>query len=288
MAHRSNRQEIVLVALTVRYSRLKQLTACFPRCTNNRIFSACLHNVLNNLFAHHCVVVFILNLRSICESSFADNKGHILTLYQNLFESFHSLSNFIIGGFLTNNESSYVHILQQLNSHFTLVNVLWLIVNTRLSAPAHDEDYWNCIDLIIEKRSDRVDNISFAAVLHIDHGDFTGCQMIPSSQSSAVTLIGSNNMMMRVDAISVHQIIAQGLQLAVRHSCIEIRTYNLYKFFNLHNLPQNMVIKSVYCFHCELNRMILESHRIYARLQFFILFRCCCWNFKLQLIEYLD
>ena len=46
--------------------------------------------------------------------------------------------------------------------------MLWFVVDPGLSAPADDEDAGYPVDLIIQQRSDGIDDIADAAVLKID------------------------------------------------------------------------------------------------------------------------
>ena len=84
-------------------------------------------------------------------------------------------------------------------------------MNTGFSAPANDKYNGNSIYLIVKKTGNRVDDVTLAAVLHIDYRNFTGCKMIPGCKRRTVALIGSDDMMMRINTISRHQIVTQCL-----------------------------------------------------------------------------
>ena len=164
----------------------------------------------------------IFHLAVIAQCALAHHKGHIQPLFQQRAEALHGLGQLGIGGFLADHKAGNAHILQQLQGHFALINVLGLIVDAGLAAPADDKDHGNGVNLIVQQRGSGVDDVALAAVLHIHHGHLAGGQMITGSQRGAVALVGGNDMMLRVNAVGVHQAVAQCLQLRIRHAGVKI------------------------------------------------------------------
>ena len=72
-----------------------------------------------------------------------------------------------------------------LNVTSPLEYMLWLVVNPRFSAPSDDEDAGYPVDLIIQQRSDGIDDIADAAVLKIDDRYFPCRKMVPAANAAA-------------------------------------------------------------------------------------------------------
>ena len=101
--------------------------------------------------------------------------------------------------------------------------MLGFVVDPRLTAPADDEDHGDGIDFIVQQGCHGVDDIAFSAVLHVYYRDFAGSQMIAGGQCRAIAFVRRDHMMLRIDPIGVHQVIAEGLQLGIRHPGIKVR-----------------------------------------------------------------
>ena len=79
MAHGTDCQEVIFMALAVCDTCLEEFAAGFSCGAHDRIFSTRLYDVLNDVFANHAVIVLIDNLRCIGQGSLADYKSHVLT-----------------------------------------------------------------------------------------------------------------------------------------------------------------------------------------------------------------
>ena len=80
---------------------------------------------------------------------------------------------------LANNKSGNLHLFEQFDCPFALKNMLRFVVHTGFPTPANNKETRNPVYLLMEQRSDRVDDISKSAVLQINDRDFSGCQMVP-------------------------------------------------------------------------------------------------------------
>ena len=107
-------------------------------------------------------------------------------------------------------------------------------MNAGLASPADDKYHRDRVHLIIQKGSYGVDDVALARVLHIYDRDLACSQVITCRKSRAVALVGCNDVMLGIDPVCGHQIIAKSLELAVRYTRIKIAADYLYKFFNLH------------------------------------------------------
>ena len=66
--------------------------------------------------------------------------------------------------------------------------------------------------------------------------------MITRRESGTVTLVSRDNVTLRVDTASVHQIVAQRLELAVRNAGVKIGSDYFNKFFYLHRVNSLQII----------------------------------------------
>ena len=137
--------------------------------------------MLDDLFTDHLIIILILYLRCIGQSTFTDHESDILASGKDGFKRFHSRFNLFISRILADDEGFDIHILQQFDSHFTLIDMLRLILDAWLSTPSDNKDNRDGIHLVVQQACDRVDDIAFPAVLHIDHGHFSSSEVITRS-----------------------------------------------------------------------------------------------------------
>ena len=223
MSHGTYGQEIILVALSVVFSDLEQFSAGFARGAYNGILAGSLHDVADDLFPDHGIVVAVLHLFLITEGTLPDHERYILTTIQLLAELLHGSTYFLFRCVFSYDKIADSHILQQFQGHFTLVDMLGFVVDPRLTAPADDEDHGDGIDFIVQQGCHGVDDIAFSAVLHVYYRDFAGSQMIAGGQCRTVAFVRRDHMMLRIDPIGVHQVIAEGFQLGIRYPGIKVR-----------------------------------------------------------------
>ena len=112
--------------------------------------------------------------------------------------------------------------------------MLGFVVDPRLAAPADDEDHRNGIDFIVQQRRNRVDDIAFSAVLHVHYRDFAGGEVIAGGQCCTVAFVRRDHVMLRIDPVGVHQVIAEGFQLGIRYPGIKICIQDFCKIFYFH------------------------------------------------------
>ena len=104
--------------------------------------------------------------------------------------------------------------------------------------------------------------------LFCDDGGLPCSEMVACRQCSAVSLVGCDHVMVGINAVFVDQVVAQGLELGVRNSRIEVGADDIYEIFNFQDKsPQYFVIEQVDGVFCELNRVVLESDGIDALFQ---------------------
>ena len=108
-------------------------------------------------------------------------------------------------------------------------------MNAGFASPAYDKYHRNSIDFVIQKRCDRIDDVALTRILHINDRNLACGKMVSCGQCRAVALICGNDMMVRINSVCSHQIVAESLKLTVRYSRIKISAYYLNKFFNLHS-----------------------------------------------------
>ena len=75
---------------------------------------------------------------------------------------------------------------------------------TRFPAPADDKDHGNTIDCLMKQRGNRIDDISFARILHVDNGHPPCCQIVTGSKCGAVAFIGCDHMVFWINAVFPH------------------------------------------------------------------------------------
>ena len=237
VSHGAYGKKIILMALSVVFSDLEQFSAGFTCGAHNRILTGCLHDMADDFLTDHWIVVVIFHFFLITEGSLPDYERYILTPVQFLAEVLHGSTYFLFRCVLPNDKIVDSHILQQFQGHFTLVDMLRFVVDPRLATPADDEDHRDGIDFIVQQRRNRVDDIAFSAVLHIHYRGFAGGEVISGSQCCAVAFVSRDHMMLRIDPVGVHQVIAEGFQLGIRYSGIKIRIQDFCKIFYFHIVP---------------------------------------------------
>jgi len=137
------------MALIIRDTRFKQFAACFSGSRYNGIFSSNFNNMLNDFLTHHSVIICIYKVTIIGDCSLTYNKCYTFSNWKYASEVIHGILKFFLSSFLADNKSLNIHIMKQLHSYFTLINVLWFIMNTWLTAPTNYKNHGNCINLII-------------------------------------------------------------------------------------------------------------------------------------------
>ena len=177
----------------------------------------------DDLLARHGVIVFINDLLAVFKRALADNERDVFALSKKLFKAVHRGLNLVVGGILTYNKRADFHILKQLYGYLALIDMLGLVVNARLAAPADDKHHRDSIDLIIQKRGYGIDYVALAAVLHINNGNLAGGEVIARRKSGAVALVSRYYMVIAVDSVGVHKVIAERLKLAVGHARVKVR-----------------------------------------------------------------
>ena len=199
------------MALGVLLAYLKQLAARLARGGNNGILSADLYYMADYLLARHGVIVFINDLLAVFKRALADNERDVFALSQKLFKAVHSVLDFAVGGVFAYNKRADFHILKQLYGDLALINMLRLVVNPGLAAPADYEYHRDSVDLIIQKRGYGIDYVALAAVLHINNRNLAGGEVIARRKSGAVALVSRYYMVIAVDSVGVHKVIAERL-----------------------------------------------------------------------------
>ena len=86
------------------------------------------------------------------------------------------------------------------------------------------------------KRGDGVNDVPLAGILHIHHRDPPGSEVIARRQRGAVSLVGGDHMVPGIGAVGVHQIIAQRLELGIRHAGVKIRAQDAAEGLNLQDV----------------------------------------------------
>ena len=84
-------------------------------------------------------------------------------------------------------------------------------MNPGLAAPADYEYHRDSVDLIIQKRGYGIDYVALAAVLHINDGNLARGEVIACRKSGAVALVSRYYMVIAVDPVGVHKVIAERL-----------------------------------------------------------------------------
>ena len=234
VAHGTDRQKIVLMALTVCRPDLKQLTACLARGGDDGIPAGDGGDVPDDLLPGHRIAVAVDHLFRILQRAFTDDESDVPAGGKNRPECRHGSLRLRISGILSDHIGTDPHILQKLQRYFSLINMLRLIVEAGLPAPADDEDDGDRVDPVIQQAGCRIDDIAFPGVLHINNGDLSGRQMVSGGKRRAVSLVGGDDMMLRIDPVTVHQAIAQRPKLRIRDTRIKIRADQLQKLFHTH------------------------------------------------------
>ena len=169
--------------------------------------------MFDDILAHHGVVIAVSDFSVIAESALADDESNTFSRIEDLAEICHHFCQLFSGGILSDDKRSDLHVLEKLDGDFTLIFVLRFIMYARLTSPADDKDRRDRIASVAEKRSYRIDDVSFSAVLHINYRNFAGSEVIACCKRSAVSFVGSDHVMLRIDPVCVHKIIAQCLEL---------------------------------------------------------------------------
>ena len=196
------------MVLPVRLPNLKQFPACFSRRGNNRIFFRYRHYMPYDFLAAHRIIILVFYFSIIRNSSFADYKRNTLACCQYSLKFSHRIPQFVFFCFFIQDKCPDIHIFQQFQRYFTLVNMLRFVMNPRFSPPSNDKNHWNRINLIIQKGGHRIYYIPFAGILQINYRNLSGRKMISCCQRRTVSLVCGNYMMPEINSISVHQIIA--------------------------------------------------------------------------------
>gem|GEM_PF-3972514 len=236
VTHGADSQEVILMALSVRYTCLEELTGSLTCRGDDRILFTYGNDVLDDFFTDHLVIVLINDLFIVGKSAFSDDESNVFSCCEDLSELIHLRFYFFISCIFSDGEAGDIHIVEKLYRNLTLVDVLRLIVDTGLASPADDKYGRDRVYLIIQKAGDRVDDVTLTAVLHVHDRHLTCREVITSSQGRAVTFICRDHVVMRIDAVSMHQVIAKCFQLGIRNTGIKIRSNDLYKFFYFHDL----------------------------------------------------
>ena len=164
--------------------------------------------MLYDILTDHDVVILVFYLRRIGQRALADDECDIFAFRQDTVKPLHCLSGLFVSRILADNEAVDPHIIEKLNCHFSLIDMLRLVVDAGFSSPSDDKDYRDGINLVVKERCDRIDDVSFAAVLHINDGDLACCKVISCGKSRAVSFVRGDHMVVRIDPVAVHEEVA--------------------------------------------------------------------------------
>ena len=179
----------------------KQLTANHTRGGDDTILLAkSSSHSLNSFFTAHREVIHLNVLQFVLIKGVLFNyEGkHILVL-----EGFQSFGNLLFGFVLFFGQHLVVdaHHVQETGGHLALLHVLRLVVHTRATTPTHEQQHRDVVHLLVDQRSQRVDDVALATVLHIHAGGLASGQIVTGCQTYGSTLVGSNNVVCRIKMV---------------------------------------------------------------------------------------
>ena len=114
------------------------------------------------------------------------------------------------------------HRLKERQREPPLYEMLRLVVQIRLAAPTDDKDARDAVDILVQQREERIDDVAESAVLEIDKRRLARCEMIARRECRCAALVHGDNMRGTVRAVRVHQIVDQRAQLRVGDTCKEL------------------------------------------------------------------
>ena len=224
------------MSLPPSFPDLEQLPACLSGGGHNGIFSRDIDDVPEDLFPCHRTNTGIFHLFLTGQRTLPDDERHALPLCKDGPECLHYRSQFFFRCLFSHDAGPDIHVFQQTHSHFSLIDMLRFIMNSRLSSPSHDENHRDRIYPVVQKGSRRIDDVAFSGILHVDHRNFAGGEVIAGSQRRTVSLIRPDHMVLRIGPVGPHQIIAERLQLRIRDTRIKIRPQDLRKCLYIHTI----------------------------------------------------
>ena len=80
--------------------------------------------------------------------------------------------------------------------------MLGLILHTRFTAPADHQQAGHGIDIRVHQRSEGIDSITQAAVLHITQARPAGCQIVPGAKGNGTAFVMSDNMRIGISTVT--------------------------------------------------------------------------------------
>ena len=128
----------------------------------------------------------------------------------------------------------HAHRFQQRQTQPPLHEMLRLVMQIRLAAPADDKDAGNSVDLLVQQGEQRVDNVAEPAVLEIDERRLSRRKVITCRKRCRTALVCRNHMRGAVRPVRVHQIVHERAQLRVRYARKELRAKRRDEFAYVH------------------------------------------------------
>ena len=234
MAHGPHGKEIVTVALSACRPYLEEFPGDLTGGGDYETISCGLGDLPDDLLPVHAEAVGISCLSIVFEGAFLYDESDLTAMCQHILPGVHLRFDVLLFGILSDHHGLDAHGVEQRDRDLSLIYVLRLVVDPGLPPPSDDEDAGHGIHVSVQQGCDGIDDVAFAAVLHVHDRDPAGGEVVACSQAHAVALVRPYQMMGGVDPVGVHQIIAQCFQLGIRDSGVEIRTQQLGEGLDLH------------------------------------------------------
>ena len=101
----------------------------------------------------------------------------------------------------------YTHRIEERLGEPPLQEMLRLVVQSRLTAPADDEDARDAVDRAVEEREQGIDDVPQPAVLEINDRRFSRCEMIARRERRSVSLARSDHVGCIIAAVALYEVI---------------------------------------------------------------------------------
>ena len=153
----------------------------------------------------------------------------------------HPRSKLCEGAFTRQHHCFYAHCFKEREGEPPLYEVLRLIVQIRLAAPADDEDTRDAVDLLMQQREQRVDNVAETAVLQVDERHLARRKVIARRECRRAALVHRDDVRGTVRTVGVHEMIDERAQLRVRYAREELRAERREKIRYVHRYSNRVL-----------------------------------------------
>ena len=235
MPHRADGEKVMCVILAAPLAQLKELAPRLARGGDDDGVSCRIEDARDHIFTAQGICIPVFPLR-VFQCSFADKEGALPARCEMRALLLYPGSGICQCRRVREHHRLYAHRLEQRQTQPSLHEMLRLIMEIRLAAPADNEDAGDAVDLLMQEREQRVHDVAEPAVLQIDERRLARREMIARRKRRGAALVRGEDMRRPVTPVGIHEIIHERAQLRVRHASEKVHAERSDEFVDVHSI----------------------------------------------------